>query len=259
MLHLTSHHFAPVTFVVALTSIWSAAAAAAPLRICGSYNGSEKAVIIDVSSGCVSGSFRYKNHSVKAEIDELTATIRVSGKFNFTRPKGNAIPRDCMGQRLVKLELKGAQPRRYRVTTDRGVAGILDLTANHQRTCVTRRRGIGVVHPAFVRNLAAELLHVRTGKTIQDVIAPLMKQVTVAHEGPGSLSLNIYKPGSKGTVNRAVVEIKALDLADDSVTGLHFTVDLWSNGQSWKAVSLRRRSLCARGTQAGQWTDGKCS
>lgn len=260
MMHVIAKHFTPVTLIGVLTSVWSAAVAASPKRICGADHTAEKAVILEVSTGWVSGCYPYKGHSVEADIDESTATIKVSGRFDYGKPKGHSVTRDCMGHRPVKLKLSGVEARRYRAATDRGFTAILDLAADRNRSCIGKQREVAsVIHPPFVRNLVTQLLPNTSGQTVQEIMAPLLKQVAVAHEGFGSLSLNIYKLGNGKITNRAVAEIKALDLVDDSVAGLHFTVLLRSTGQAWKALSVRRRSLCARGRHAGQWTDDQCS
>ncbi len=233
------------------------AAQAAPRHICGAYNSGEKTIMLQVRSGCVSGSHRYQNHTIKPHIDEATATITVAGKFNYERSKSKVITRDCSSGRAIDFTLEGVEPRRYSVVTDKGFAGTLDFTASFKRQCARLTR---MPHVMSTRRVAALLPRVK-GDTIQEIIAPLMRQLAVSTEGRGSLSVQIGSSGPRpgNVLAGAYAEIKALGLADEAVMGVHFTINFRASGDGWKAMRIGRRNLCARGERAGQWVNGTCA
>jgi hypothetical protein len=56
----------------------------------------------------------------------------------------------------------------------------------------------------------------------------------------------------------AVADVVRSGMADDSVSAGHLRVEFRREPDGWFATNAYRRSQCARGAQAGQWTSGLC-
>lgn len=56
----------------------------------------------------------------------------------------------------------------------------------------------------------------------------------------------------------AVADIVRSGLADDSVSAGHVRIEFRREPDGWFPVNAYRRTQCARGAEAGQWTTGAC-
>ena len=139
---------------------------------------------------------------------------------------------------------------------------MFDFTSSRERTCVEfRRSGMTVAGslPRY-RKLLERHLPVRNGRTIQEILRPLLKQLAISAEGHGSLSVVIKKNAGtvRGSNLGATATITAYGLADDSISGVDYVISFAVKDEGWEAVGLRRKQMCARGAKAGQWTTGSC-
>jgi hypothetical protein len=58
--------------------------------------------------------------------------------------------------------------------------------------------------------------------------------------------------------NEAVADIVRTELQDDSVSGGHVRIEFRREADGWYPTNAYRRTRCARGGEAGQWTAGLC-
>jgi hypothetical protein len=86
--------------------------------------------------------------------------------------------------------------------------------------------------------------------TVLEALAPLLgPEVT---EG-ADVSLSVRETGEE-----AVADLVRAGLADDSVAAGHVRIEFRREPDGWYPTNAYRRSQCARGGQAGQWTTGLC-
>lgn len=248
---------------LAVVAIEAPAFAANLKNVCASYLAAERAIQFDVSNGCVSGSYKYLGHDIKVDVDENYASISLKGRFKYAPLKADYVTADCGGGRKLKLKSHGVAARRYTVVVNGTYRGVLDFTQSKDRMCVrpaSSKNGVRKVSPISSRTELKRTLDTVEGPTIQKVLEPLMHSLSVSSEGRGTLALQIEKtfsgPDAPRTAN-AIIE--AHGLADDSVSGLHYTFDFVSTSKGWKAMGVRRKQMCARGETAGMWTSGRCS
>ncbi len=60
------------------------------------------------------------------------------------------------------------------------------------------------------------------------------------------------------TRDDAVADIVRAGMADDSVSAGHVRIEFRREPDGWYPTNAYRRSQCARGAEAGQWTSGLC-
>ena len=86
--------------------------------------------------------------------------------------------------------------------------------------------------------------------TVLEALGPLLgPEVT---EG-ANVSLSVRETG-----NDAVADLVRSGLADDSVSAGHVRIEFRREPDGWYPTNAYRRSQCARGGAAGQWTTGLC-
>ena len=85
---------------------------------------------------------------------------------------------------------------------------------------------------------------------VMEALEPLLgPEVT---EG-ADVSLSVRENG-----NEAVADVVRTGLQDDSVSGGHVRVEFRREADGWYPTNAYRRTQCARGGEAGQWTAGLC-
>lgn len=85
---------------------------------------------------------------------------------------------------------------------------------------------------------------------VMDALAPLLgPEVT---EG-ADVSLTVRENG-----DQAIADVVRTGLQDDSVSGGHVRIEFHREADGWFPVNAYRRTQCARGGEAGQWTAGLC-
>ena len=60
------------------------------------------------------------------------------------------------------------------------------------------------------------------------------------------------------TTDEAVADIVRTGLQDDSVSAGHVRIEFRREADGWYPTNAYRRTQCARGGEAGQWTSGLC-
>lgn len=86
--------------------------------------------------------------------------------------------------------------------------------------------------------------------TVAQALAPLLgPEVSES----GSVSLSVRETGDD-----AIADLVRSGLADDSVSAGHVRIEFRREPDGWFPTNAYRRSQCARGGQAGQWTTGLC-
>jgi hypothetical protein len=74
-----------------------------------------------------------------------------------------------------------------------------------------------------------------------------------AHQEGSTLALTVRQEG-----DAAVADIVRYGMADDSVSAGHLRVEFRREPEGWYPTNAYRRSQCARGGLAGQWTAELC-
>ncbi len=74
-----------------------------------------------------------------------------------------------------------------------------------------------------------------------------------AYQEGSQLSLTVREEG-----DNAVADIVRSGMADDSVSAGHLRVEFRREPEGWYPTNAYRRSQCARGAAAGQWTSELC-
>jgi hypothetical protein len=85
---------------------------------------------------------------------------------------------------------------------------------------------------------------------VMEALEPLLGPEVV--EG-SNVSLSVRENGDD-----AVADIVRTGLQDDSVSGGHVRIEFRREADGWFPVNAYRRTQCARGGEAGQWTAGLC-
>jgi hypothetical protein len=86
--------------------------------------------------------------------------------------------------------------------------------------------------------------------TVMQALEPLLGPEV--SEG-ASLHLSVRETGDEATA-----DIVRAGMADDSVSAGHVRLEFRHEEDGWYPTNAYRRSQCARGGQAGQWTSGLC-
>ncbi|ANP44420.1 hypothetical protein [Candidatus Viadribacter manganicus] len=85
---------------------------------------------------------------------------------------------------------------------------------------------------------------------VMEALEPLLGPEVV--EG-ADVSLTVRESGDE-----AIADVVRTGLQDDSVSGGHIRVEFRRESDGWYPTNAYRRTQCARGGEAGQWTAGLC-
>jgi hypothetical protein len=85
---------------------------------------------------------------------------------------------------------------------------------------------------------------------VMEALEPLLGPEVI--EG-SDVSLSVRETGDD-----AIADIVRTGLQDDSVSGGHVRIEFRREADGWFPVNAYRRTQCARGGEAGQWTAGLC-
>lgn len=91
---------------------------------------------------------------------------------------------------------------------------------------------------------------VSASTSVMDALEPLLGPEVV--EG-SDVSLTVRENGAD-----AVADIVRTGVQDDSVSGGHVRIEFRHEADGWYPTNAFRRTQCARGGEAGQWTTGLC-
>jgi len=226
------------------------------LNFCAGYDSVAKAVTLEISNLCVSSSYKYRGHTLSAEVDENYATIRVAGTFRYKSPAGNVGTTDCAGRRSHTLNFPGVKPWRYTIVHDGRRVGIADLGQDADRVCLRRARPTRVPVPLGLGGCGR-----RKGAApgapaarLMDLLAPYLGDYPEGADGAPETKLSIT-PGVGDTMQ---IELEMTGYLDDSVAGEKFFGHARAGPDGWVLTRLWRWRLCARGENAGLWIAGNC-
>lgn len=89
--------------------------------------------------------------------------------------------------------------------------------------------------------------------------APDVMQALDPLLGPeASEGSTIHLTVRESNADQAIADIVRTDLLDDSVSAGHVRIEFRREPDGWYPTNAYRRSQCARGGEAGQWTSGLC-
>ncbi|MGD9815680.1 MAG: hypothetical protein AB7Q23_11570 [Hyphomonadaceae bacterium] len=109
---------------------------------------------------------------------------------------------------------------------------------------------VGAPSTAFTAIEPSEI-GISAAPTLDEALSPLL--IHGGEEGAGQLHLSVRE-----TANDAVADIVRTNMADDSVSAGHLRVEFRRESDGWYPTNAYRRSLCARGALANQWTAELC-
>lgn len=271
---MTRNQFIVGAAALALTA-QAQAAHARIAYVCPQLSGSELSVRVD--SGCISSSARNEGHTLALEVDQNTATIRVSGTILFSSAPIQTA--DCAGRSSITLTADDIEARRYTVLLNDRRLGLADFVEDRgSKACLgTRRTKFG----SFGENMATPNSHRDwddnpvdgwaewRGASVLGLLSPLLDSHPEGMEGRATTEISIQKMrwhshiGSlRNPIDRAPfygVTITQHGYLDDSVSGGRYfaEVRMGEDGQ-WNLDGLWSQQMCARGAKAGQWTNKPC-
>jgi hypothetical protein len=132
-----------------------------------------------------------------------------------------------------------------------------DVDAPIEETDAPEHVALPPVDPALVAVPSSEFTAIEPTE-IGIIAAPTVMEALEPLLGPemgegSSLSLTIAAQRDD-----AIADVVRAGMADDSVSAGHLRVEFRREPDGWFPTSAYRRSQCARGGQAGQWTSGLC-
>jgi hypothetical protein len=248
--------------LMALGDLAAAQVAVGP--VCAERNAATRTMTIVLSGGCVSSSQPYRGQTFTVKVDQQTARIVIAGKFNYDPGRSASGTSDCQNAKTATLNVADTAPRRYSVEYNGRYIGVVDFTATGARSCPREeRRSLDwlkrQVEPASAdqRYAAVDVAAWKPSPaaSLTALLAPILRGHPESLEGRPSLKLAAHKEISgKGLI----VEIEMLGYLDDAVAGEQFLGFVEHGANGWVMRSLWKRSLCARGASAGQWTGKPC-
>jgi len=250
----------PLPVLMLAAGLCADIASARGFSMCAEHNPTTREMTLNFSNGCVSSSYRYLGHDIEADINQIHASIRITGGFNYEPLQhGRGIKKDCGGRRSHTITVPDTEARRYYVSHNDEHAGLIDLTAETGRVCA-KPVSAGALHE---RNLMQGWKSVDPAKwspksaaSLMDVVAPIYAGHPETSEGRPSLKIELAPwPGQPAMQ----VRITMTGYLDDSVSGEQFVARVEEGADGWVLKKLWNRYLCARGMHAGQWTAELCS
>lgn len=108
---------------------------------------------------------------------------------------------------------------------------------------------LGATNDAFTAIEPSEV-GVFGAPAVMEALEPLLGPEVM--EG-ADVSLSVRENG-----DQAIADVVRTGLQDDAVSGGHVRVEFRREADGWFPVNAYRRTQCARGGEAGQWTAGLC-
>jgi hypothetical protein len=233
-------------------------AAARGFSICAERNAMTREMTLHFANGCVSSSRRYLGHDIKADVNQIHASIRISGGSNYEPlPAGRPVKADCGGRRSHSITVPETDARRYRVSHNGNYAGLIDLTAANGRVCSRTLAKGGNPNLRFDDWQPVDLSGwvPKSASSLMDVIAPVYSGHPESTEGRPGLKIEMAPWHGRDAMH---VQVTMTGYLDDSVSGETFAALVEPGGDGWVLKKLWKKNLCARGQHAGQWTKQPC-
>jgi len=260
----------------ACLSVQAGAAQTAVRQICPEFDRGAQELSVRVSTGCVTGMARFKEHDLVLAVDQERAHIALSGDIRFHPITSPAVTADCAGAQSFTVSAKDIEPRRYTLSYAGEPLGTVDLLEGAEPpTCIGTKGSKRRLEPKLLNpdsfsdwafNPEGSWRDWR-GASITALLEPLLGNAPESLEGRPEIEIRMEKrlwqraprkPGGGPLRPFMAVSITRLGLADDSVSGDRYFVAVVQGGDSWRVEKLWRQQMCARGQHAGQWTGTAC-
>ena len=265
--------------IIALATLLGAqaqAAQSAVRHICPEYDRAAQELAVRVSTGCITGMARFKEHDLVLEVDQERAHIAVSGNIRFHPITSRGVTADCRGAQDFTLSAGDVQPRRYTLSYAGEPLGTLDLLEGAEPpVCLGTKGSKRRLEPRFVnpdsfsdwafdpqggwRNWR--------GASITALLEPLLSMAPESIEGRPEIAITMEKqllqtvrsrPDGGGRQPFIAVSITRHGLGDDAVSGDRYFIAVVESEDGWRVERLWHQQMCARGQYAGQWTSAAC-
>ncbi|MEL6878689.1 MAG: hypothetical protein AAGL68_11420 [Pseudomonadota bacterium] len=247
--------------------------------ICPTLDTRTDELTVRISSGCMSSSTKYIGNDLVLEVDQETASIRVTGDMEYSSG-GPIQTADCMGQKQIVLAASGVEARQYSVSYGDTYLDTIDLIEEPSpKQCLSPNRrmrvgggGENVAYRMSFKDWNADPIESWSewrGSSVLDLLSPILDGHPESMEGRATAEIDIKRmqwlryPSSNITkLDRTpfiAVKIIQHGYLDDSVSGGRYfaEVRMEETGQ-WKLDGLWSQNMCARGEHAGQWTATRC-
>lgn len=251
-------------------------AEAAVTHICPEFDRGAQELSVRVSTGCVTGMARFKEHDLALKVDQGRAHIELSGDIRFHPIDSPAVTADCAGAQSFTLSAKEIEPRRYTLSYAGAPLGHVDLLDGAEPpTCIGTKRSkarlrLPIMDPDSLADWAFDPQsgwRDWRGASITQLLEPVLGSAPESLEGRPEIEIRMEKrfwqPGhlKSGGSRRGpfmAVSITRHGIGDDSVSGERYFIAVIERPDGWRVDRLWRQSMCARGKHAGQWTAAAC-
>jgi hypothetical protein len=260
----------------ACLSVQAGAAPTAVRQICPEFDRGTQQLSVRVSTGCMTGMARFKEHDLALKVDQDRAHIALSGDIRFHPITSPGVTADCAGAQSFTLSASDIQPRRYSLSYAGEPLGTVDLLEGAELpACIgtkgsRRRLEPQLVNPDSFADWAFDpqgSWRDWRGASITALLEPLLGSAPESLEGRPEIEIRmekrlwqraLRKPGGGPRRPFMAVSITRHGLGDDSISGDRYFVAVVSGEDGWRVEKLWRQQMCARGQTAGQWTDAPC-
>jgi hypothetical protein len=257
-------------------SVQAGAAQSAVRHICPEFDRGAQQLSVRVSTGCMTGVARFKEHNLALKVDQERAHIALSGDIRFHPITSRGVTADCGGAQSFTVSAKDIQPRRYTLSYAGEPLGTVDLLEGAAPPDCIGTKGSRLrlepqlVNPDSFSGWAFDpegSWRDWRGASITALLEPLLGSAPESLEGRPEIAIRMEKRRWQRALRKRggsrprpfmAVSITRHGLADDSVSGDRYFVAVVSGEDGWRVEKLWRQQMCARGQNAGQWTGARC-
>lgn len=257
-------------------SVQAGTAQAAVTRTCPEFDHGTQELSVRISTGCVAGIARFKEHDLAVKVDQERAHIELSGDIRFHPIGSPGVTADCSGAQSFTLSAKDIEPRRYTLSYAGEQLGHVDLLDGAEPPiCFGTKQSklrsrLQIMNPASFSDWAFDPeagWQDWRGTSITELLEPLLGTAPESLEGRPEIEIKmekrLWQPArwqSGGSRRRPfmAVSITRQGLGDDSVSGDRYFVSVMKRSDGWRVDKLWRQQMCARGQYAAQWTGAVC-
>ncbi|QFT78666.1 hypothetical protein [Erythrobacter sp. THAF29] len=244
--------------------------------ICPELHGSELKVRVD--SGCMSTSTSYTDNDLTLEVDQNTATIRVTGDIEYNSG-GPIHTADCMGATSFTLSAENIDVRNFAVFYKNTKIGEANFIENRKpKQCLGTRAARShqgsmkfIQYNTFQHwdNNPLDGWREWRGDSVFDLLSPVLDGHPETMEGVPTMSMKMEKAkwhrhfSIRERINWRdpfiMITFEQKGYLDDSVSAGRYAaaIRMDENGK-WKLDGFWAQHMCARGKNAGQWTGSNC-
>ncbi len=262
--------------VALVMSVQAINAKASVAHICPELDRSTQMLSVRIGTGCKTGMARFKEHDLQLAVDQNLAQILVSGDISYHPIESRIVTADCAGAQTFTLTAKGIEPRHYTLSHNGQWLGTVDFVDGESSPdCLHTARGKPANSSAWARKQQFREWSVDPegawngwrGSSVLSLLEPILGEYPESMEGRPQVKLRMEKmqwdrrwPNTDTTAHKSFlgVWITRKGLLDDSVSGDRYFVEVRHSSQGWRVANLWSQHMCARGTDAGQWTNVPC-